>query len=165
MDFPNLKKTSFKNITFNLSDLFQKDFNPQYVMKKSSFSESVYDLDIYFSVEEFTELEAQKIQTNFDGEIDLLNAINDNYILKREESIYNHYSSIKKIVPKTVKYPGYIQVVEGSSSKNSATTAYFISTLKIADKYYVFQLIGIQKNMGYLHDDFISLLSSVKKNK
>ncbi len=165
MDFPNLKKTSFKGINFYLSTMFTNDSKANYIMKKNSLSKSIKDLDVYFSIEAFSEQEALKIQSNFNEPIDALNAVNDQYILKREKSVYNPYLSIKKNIPKKNKYSGYIQAVQGSSTKESPTTSYFISTIKVNDQFYVFQLIGIQKNMGYLYDDFIDLLSSVKKIK
>lgn len=163
MDFPYLKEHYYHTIKFKLSTLFQSDFNPKHVLKNFSFSKKIPDLAIYFSIESFSKKEAKEFQFEFNDDTDLLNAVNDNYMIKRQESLYNPYTSIKKNVPKTVKYPGYIQAIEGSTLENGIKSAYFTATLMVDNKFYVFQLIGLKENMGYFYDDFLHILSSVEK--
>ncbi len=102
------------------------------------------------------------IQFAFDDEISPIDAVHDNYILKREASLEDVETGIKKELPNSVKFPGYIQVVEGARSDYGEVSSYFTATLEIGNDYYVFQLIGKEGNMGYLYDDFIDILSSAQ---
>ncbi len=163
MDFPDLKKCYYKGIHFELSDLFQKDYNAFYVLKSHSYVRRIFDLNVYFTIEAFTKNDAKQYQFVYENEIDELNAVHDFYITKREESLTKPATSIKKPLPKKVGHKGVFQVVEGSTYEDGSQSTYFTSTMKVGDKYYVFQLIGPANNMGYLHDDFIQILSSVEK--
>lgn len=165
MDFPDLEKEYYNGITFQLSSLFDSDYDDDYVLTDNAETKIVYGIDVNFSVEVFQKQDAELIQYAFDGDIDLFNAVHDNYILKRQASLYEPSISIKKPTPKSVGYPGFIQVVSGSqySYDEEEGSSYFTATLDIDDEYYVFQLIGKRANMGYLYDDFIDILSSVEK--
>ena len=120
-------------------------------------------MDLNFSVETFGKYDVETIQYAFNQDISPLDAVHDNYIIRRQNSLSDPSTSIKKSTPKSVKYPGYIQVVSGSPYSNENPSSYFIATLEIEGEYFVFQMIGTHKNMGYLYDDFIDLLSSVEK--
>lgn len=165
MNFPDLEKQYYNGIKYTLSDMFDSDYDDDYVLTDNASTMIVYGLDVNFSVEVFDREEAEIIQYAFDGDIDLFNAVHDNYILKREASLYEPSISIKKPTPKSVGYPGFIQVVNGSpySYDEDEGSSYFTATLDIDGDYYVFQLIGKKSNMGYLYDDFINILSSVEK--
>lgn len=165
MNFPDLEKQYYNGIAYQLSDLFDDDYDEDYVITDNAETKIVYGIDVNFSVEVFQKQDAELIQYAFDGDIDLFNAVHDNYVLKREASLYQPAISIKKPTPKSVGYPGYIQVISGSqySYDNEEGSSYFTATLDIDGEYYVFQLIGKKANMGYLYDDFINILSSVEK--
>ena len=76
----------------------------------------------------------------------------------------NKYStSIKKETPKSVGFPGYIQVVHGGIYDDGMESSYFTATIDVNGTFFVFQLIGKKDNMGYLYDDFLDILSSVEK--
>ena len=85
------------------------------------------------------------------------------YLAKRIATLDQPTISIKKVVPERVKYPGYIQVISGSRYQNANPTSYFMATLEVEGTFYVFQLMGKKENMGYLHDDFIDIISSVSR--
>jgi hypothetical protein len=165
MNFPNLEKQYYNGIKYKLSDMFENDYDDDYVLTDNASTKIVYGLDVNFSIEAFNQEEAEVIQYAFDDEIDLFNAVHDNYVLKRKASLYEPSISIKKPTPKNVGYPGYIQVINGSpySYDEDEGSSYFTATLNIDGIYYVFQLIGKKSNMGYLYDDFIDILSSVEK--
>ena len=163
MDFPQLEKRYYHGIHFKLSKLFRADFNPKYVIKNKAFTRRIDDLSVYFSIEAFSDKEAAKYQFGYTDQIDKLNAIQDFYILKRENSLSEPITSIKKNTPKKVGFKGVIQTVEGSIYEDGITSNYLTATLKIDKKYYVFQLISNNENMGYLYDDFIDILISVEK--
>lgn len=165
MNFPELEKEYYNGITYQISRLFDSDYDDDYVLTDNAETKIIYGIDVNFSVEVFQKEDAELIQYAFDGDIDLINAVHDNYILKRTASLYQPSISIKKPTPKSIKYPGYIQVVSGSqySYDNEEGSSYFTATLDITGEYYVFQLIGKKANMGYLYDDFIKILSSVEK--
>ena len=162
MDFPDLTVKYFEGINYKLSDLFERSYYDDFVIHDNAEVKTILELSIYFTVEKFSEDEALEIQYNFENEIQLLNAVHDMYSAKRINTLEESAVSIKKEVPKSVGYPGYIQVISGSRFENESQTTYFMATLEIDDAFYVFQLIGKKENMGYLHDDFIDLLSSVK---
>lgn len=164
MDFPDLELQYFKGINFKLSEMFTRDYDEDYVLSDESKTMAIWDLSLNFSVELFDDSDADRIQYAFNDDIDKLNAVHDNYIIKRQESLYDSEVSIKKEVPKSVGFPGYMQVVHGSTYEyDDDQSSYFTATVQIGDDYFVFQLIGKRDNMGYLHDDFIDILSSIEK--
>ena len=164
MDFPNLRKEYYNGIHFMLDEMFVNDYEDNYTLSDNALTKVVYELDINFSVEMFNQSDAETIRYAFDSEIESLDAIHDNYIIQRQKSLYNPSTSIKKELPKSVKYPGYIQVVHGGIyATETPSSSYFTATLKIDDEYFVFQMIGKMDNMGYLYDDFIDILSSIEK--
>lgn len=163
MDFPNLRKEYFNGIHFFLDEMFTDDYEDNYTLSDNALTKIVYDIDVNFSVETFTKSASEVIQYGFDTEVEPIDAVHDNYIIQRQKSLYEHSTSIKKELPKSVKYDGYIQVVHGGSYATNIPSSYFIATLEIENEIFVFQLIGKMENMGYLYDDFIDLLSSVEK--
>ncbi|MFT5858494.1 MAG: hypothetical protein ACI865_000582 [Flavobacteriaceae bacterium] len=163
MDFPNLRSTYYKGIRFELSQLFERDYSDDYVLTDDASTHVIYSMDLNFSLELFDTYDAETIQYAFDGEIDMLNAIHDNYLLKRQASLELSQMAIKKPLPKRVGYPGFIQVIHGTSSTYGDESSYFTATMEVGTEYFVFQLIGKRENMGYLYDDFIDLLCSVHK--
>jgi len=163
MDLPLPSKSFFNGIQYRISGLFRDNYNNDYVLSNNASTKSIYDIDLNFSVESFSSSEAEAYAFLFEGEISKLDAVHDNYIKKRSESLKEFNISIKKELPKTVKYPGYIQIIHGSSNSYSENASYFTATMEIEDEYFVFQLIGKEENMGYLYDDFIEILNSVTK--
>lgn len=161
MDFPDLRRTYYKGIKFELSDLFDRDYSNDYVLTDEALTKVIYSLDLNFSVEKFSEEDAELIQYAFDDEISAFDAVHDNYILKRRASLDRPSTSVKKEVPKEVGYPGYIQVVHGNQYGYGEDSSYLTATIQVGGEYYVFQLIGRRDNMGYLYDDFIDILASV----
>ncbi len=162
MDFPDLKSQRFSVVKFQLSSLFDRDYGVDYTIQNNASGFVIYDMDIHFSVERFESEEIELIQFAFEDEIPPMDAVHDNYVLKREASLEDAETGIKKELPKSVKFPGYIQVIEGARSDYGETSSYLTATLEIGSEYYVFQLIGREENMGYLYDDFIDILSSVR---
>lgn len=163
MDFPETAQQNYKSITFEISPLFISNKHAKHVLKPYAFSKVIYELNLYLSVEVFSESEVKKIQEKFTESTNQLNAIHDYYISKREKSLYSPHHSIKKDLPKMKNKTGVIQVLQGATYSGSAVNSYFTSTLKIGNQFYVFQMIGKQDCMGYLYDDFQSILASVKK--
>ena len=161
MDFPDLGSERYGNVKFQLSDVFNRDYGMDYTLQDNALGYVIYDMDVHFSIERFENDEVEMIQFAFDDDISAIDAVHDNYILKREASLYDGETGIKKELPSSVKFPGYIQVIEGSSSSYLDDLSYFTATLDIDGELHVFQLIGKGGNMGYLYDDFIDILSSV----
>ena len=161
MDFPDPKKESYKDIDYLLSDMFTYGYDDHFALSDDAETKVIYTLGIHFSVEAFHKEEAEVIQFSFDKEIDLHSAVHENYILRRQHSLHEHTTSIKKKTPKSVSFPGYIQTVHGNQFDYNEPSSYLTATLEIDGAYYVFQLIGKKENMGYLYDDFIDILESV----
>tara|TARA_Y100000385_G_C13108574_1_gene650238 strand:+ start:8049 stop:8648 length:600 start_codon:yes stop_codon:yes gene_type:complete len=162
MDLPDLQPKSYNGIIFELSSLFELDYTKQYVLTDYASTHVIYMMDLNFSVEYFDNDDAGYYQYSFEEDIELLDAVHDNYILKRQASLEEYDVTIKKPVPKEVGFPGYIQVVHGSANSYSESSSYFTATLQVGKEFFVFQMIGKQENMGYLYDDFIDLLASVR---
>lgn len=162
MDFPDLRSQRFSVVKFQISRLFDRDYGVDYAIQDNAAGFVIYEMDLHFSIERFEQDEIEQIQFAFDDEISPMDAVHDHYILKRESSLENVETGIKKELPKSVKFPGYVQVVEGARSDYGRTSSYLTATLEIGSDFYVFQLIGREENMGYLYDDFIDILSSVR---
>lgn len=163
MDFPDLRSARYGAVKYQLSELFDRDYGMDYTIQTNATGYVIYGLDVHFSIERFESDDVEMIQFAFDDEIPAIDAVHDNYILKREASLDEGQTGIKKELPNSVNFPGYIQVIDGASSSYSENLSYFTATLEIGNNYYVFQLIGKGENMGYLYDDFIDILSSVKQ--
>lgn len=164
MDLPHLNYVGYEGIDFALSDLFDKEYSTEYAYSgDDAMCRVIRSLDVYFSVEVFGAMDvvefSEEINSSSNDEIMI---VQDFYVGKRVNSLYDPTVSIKKEVPNTIKFPGVIQVVKGKEYEYEAPTNYFTATLKVGNQYYVFQLIGKAENMGYLYDDFIDILSSVR---
>ena len=61
---------------------------------------------------------------------------------------------------KELKQNGVFQTVEGGR-KYDKKLMYFFATIEKNRNYYVFQLVGKSENMGYLKDDFFTILKSI----
>ncbi|NVK65108.1 MAG: hypothetical protein HWE22_11005 [Flavobacteriales bacterium] len=161
MDFPNLRSQRFSVVKFQISELFDRDYGLYHTLQDQAIGFVIHDMNVHFTVERFGSDEVDMIQFAFDDDIGPLDAVHDNYILKREASLIEpSFTGIKKELPETVNFPGFVQVVEGASSDYSDILSYFTATLEIGNDYYVFQLIGKEGNMEYLYDDFLDILSS-----
>lgn len=162
MDFPDLQSQRYSILKYQLSRLFDQDYGVDYTVQDNADGFIIYQMDVHFSIERFENDEVEMIQFAFDDEISAMDAVHDNYILKRQASLEDAETGIKKEVPNSVKFPGYIQVVEGARSDYGEVSSYFTATLEVGSEFYVLQLIGKEENMGYLYDDFIDILSSVR---
>lgn len=163
MDLPSPEDKFYMGIHYDLSEIMQDDYYAEYVIQDDAQTYVNYDLQIHFSVEQFTRDEAATLQFKFEEETDPLNAVHDNYIIKRQESQYRFATSIKKALPKNIKHPGCIQIVHGDEyDEDNLDNTYLTATLEVDGAYFVFQLIGPRDNMGYLYDDFIQILSTVR---
>lgn len=162
MDFPEFKKVNYCGIEFIVPTLFDKSYDQSYIVKNKAFLKKVTDLYLNFSVECFSKKEAIHFQSEFSGEIDLLNSVHDYYMEKRKKSISNNWASIKKLLPKSKYHEGVFQSIEGDTRSNGYFSTYLMATIKSHNKYYVFQLIGQRENMGYLYDDFMKIVASIK---
>lgn len=163
MDLPTAVKRSHDGIHFKISELFENSYDKDFVLKANATTKIIYDLDLNFSVESFDKNEAEAFKFAFSDDIDLLNAVHDQYIVKRQNSLYDHFTSIKKKAPKNVGFNGITQTIEGKTYEDEGFCTYFMSTIQVGDKYYVFQMIGMKDNMGYLYDDFLEIIKSIEK--
>lgn len=164
MDLPHLNYVGYEGIDFALSDLFDNEYTTDFAYSgDDAMCRVIRSLDVYFSVEVFGAMDvvdfSEELNSNSSDELMI---VQDFYVGKRVNSLYKPMVSIKKEVPNSVKFPGVIQVVKGNEYEFESPTNYFTSTLKVGNQYYVFQMIGKAENMGYLYDDFIDILSSVR---
>ncbi|PWL30392.1 MAG: hypothetical protein DCO96_05265 [Fluviicola sp. XM-24bin1] len=162
MDLPNSQRYTFGGIRYRLSELFRRTYKHDFVLADEYEVRVINQLNLYFSIERFSEYEAEGILYQFDNdEMSLLDAVHDNYAIKRNASLEKATISIKKAVPESVGYPGVMQTISGKNYSRRAGNTYFMATLDINGDIYVAQLIGKEENMGYLYDDFIDIISSI----
>ena len=102
MDLPDLQPKSYNGIIFELSSLFELDYTNQYVLTDYASTHVIYMMDLNFSVEYFDNDDAGYYQFSFEEDIELLDAVHDNYILKRRASLEEYDVTIKKPVPREV---------------------------------------------------------------
>lgn len=164
MDLPDLEKRSHNGISFLLSALFEDSYYSDYVLQKNATTKVIMDLHLHFSVETFTSSDLETLR--FLGESnknDGLLTIHEHYINTRMASLDQRKRSIRKIVSKKVGFPGYTTVIYGKNEYDEKPATYFISTIEIDGKYFVFQMIGNQDKMGYFFDDYREILNSIEK--
>tara|TARA_R110002072_G_scaffold290921_1_gene458790 strand:+ start:9593 stop:10201 length:609 start_codon:yes stop_codon:yes gene_type:complete len=166
MNFPNLNRFIFEDISFLKPDMLEKEYSESYIISDIYETFVAYEIYTHFSVELFTASRIDVIQYSFDEELTDINAVHDNYVIRRENSLYNYSTSIKKEVPESVGFNGCIQIIHGDTDDYdydyAETTSYFLATLEVKDEIYVFQMIGKKDNLGYLYDDFVTILSSIE---
>lgn len=163
MDLPDPIKQYHNGIHYKLSNLFEEGYDKDFVIKDDASTKVIYELGLNFSVEAFDKNEAKVFQFAFTDSVDLLNAVHDQYIHKRQNSLFEQFTSIKKPLEKSVGFDGIIQTIEGKTYEFDKSSTYLMATVEIGDNYYVFQLIGLKENMGYLYDDFLDILNSIEK--
>ncbi len=162
MDFPELERRTFKNISFLKPEMLSTGYNESYVLSSTNETFQSYILDVFLSVELFDAIDVETIQFSYDNEKSALDAIHDNYVFKRSKSLKEHEISLQKKLPKSVGFNGLVQVIHGKNYEEEKDASYFISTIEVEDEFYVIQMIGKRENMGYLYDDFIDILSSIE---
>lgn len=163
MDLPELKRIQYYGVSFQLSKLFEDNYDVEYVIKNDALSKSIYDLGLNFSTEVFNETDAEMFKYSLETETDNLNAVHDYYAAKRQNSMYEHFSSVKKKGPRENGYPSIIQTIEGPGYESGDTITYMMATVDINKRYFVFQMIGKKGHIGYLYDDFIAIIKSIRK--
>jgi len=163
MDFPDTRSEYYNGVRFELSELFESSYYDRFVLSGDYMVKAIEDLNIYFSMEFFSVEDAEGIRYKFEDEEDLslMDAVHDNYTIKRNASLDEATISIKKPVPGTVGFPGVMQTISGTYDYYDEPNIYFMATLDLKDQIVVIQLIGKKENMGYLYDDFIDIISSV----
>ncbi len=153
-------KAKFGNIRFKIPSCFLRYWSKS-TIRQYSFERHTRTFNAYFSIERFKESErdlpflANEIMTS-----DMLNLFHDAYVKKRIETEWTGISSLKKNLPKKVKFPGLIQVVKDLGSPNGQY--YVIATLKVKKEYYIFQWTTQREMLGYTYDDFESVLATVR---
>lgn len=163
MDFPDNRRYYFSGVRYRLSELFRRSYRDDFVLAEDYEVRWISDLNLYFSIERFSESEAMEIMYRFDNDdIPLLDAVHDNYAIKRNASLEEATISIKKSVPESVGFPGVMQTIIGKNYQSQPANTYFLASLEIDGEIFVVQLIGKEENMGYLHDDFIDIISSIE---
>lgn len=163
MDFPDPEGRSHDGISYELSKLFEDSYYTNYVIQKNATTKSIYDLYLHFSIETFTNSDLETLQFIEGKKNEDLKTIHDYYIRNRMASLHTKRRSMLKKVPKKVGFQGYITVVDGQGEYDEKQATYFISTIKIDDNFYVFQMIGNKDKMGYFYDDFLDILNSIEK--
>ena len=162
-DFTNLKKQGYKNIKFKMPANFEYDYGTQYCFKNSGLVRRDASLGIVFTVERLTENDLEsELMEDYIIEDDLLNGFHDAYAERRYETLHNASISFKKDSKKNVKFKGINQTISGSRSEYDDALYYAMTTLKIKDEYYIFQLISKKEMMDYVLDDFERILATVR---
>jgi hypothetical protein len=163
MNFPDAELRMHDGISYKLSALFKDAYFSDFVIQNNATTKSIYDMHIHFSVETFDRKDIESMEFMTNSKKEDLKLIHDYYIQSRLASLGENSVSIAKKVPKSVGFPGYIQVVEGGSSMDEKWASYFTASIEIDKKIFVFQLIGPKDHMGYFYDDFIRILKSIEK--
>lgn len=164
-NFTNYKKVRYKGISFKLPGSFDVDFGGGYTYKPNAFLRRQYQLGIIFTVEKFTEYDINsELMEDYliEDDEDFLNSFHDAYSDRRYESLHEASISYKKVTRKNIPFKGVTQVLSGSSSQYSDTYYYAMTTLKVKDNYYVFQMITAPEMMHYVFDDFERILATVR---
>lgn len=164
MNFPDLAKYQFEDISYLRPELLENSYEETNTISELSESYTSYDLNITFSTELFTASSIDVLQYSNEFDKDDLNTLHDHHIRVRENSLNEFNSSVKKKIPAKIGRKGYIQVIHGNTYDEGEDTSYFVATIEVNGEYYVFQLMGIRSNMGYLYDDFLNILTSIELN-
>jgi len=163
MNFPDPVQRTHDGVSFKLSELFTDSYYTEFVIQQNATTKSINEMNLHFSVETFKRNDISSIRFIDESKDSDLELIHEHYVQIRRTSLEEFTSSIRKKVPKSVGFPGYITVIEGGSAFDSKTSTYMTASIEIDKKIYVFQLIGPSNHMGYFYDDFMLILSSIEK--
>lgn len=168
MDFKKWKKVAAKGINFKIPECFDEEKYTNFTIDNlNSFKRSNPRLGLYFSVEVFSDTNAVVFQY-VNNEKSLLHAVQYNYITRIEQGLsYRgsfHTSIVKKIGTKNKCISQIVieNFVRQYKWDTDYTSSYFVATMKVRGKYYVFQFIGRKENQKYFYNDFLKILYSVK---
>ena len=168
MDFKKWKKVTTKGIRFKIPECFDEEKYTNFTIDNvNSFKSSNGRLGLFFSVEVFSDTNAVLFQY-VNNEKSPLYAIQQNYISKIEQGLSNRGTYRTSIVKKiSTKNKCISQIVIENFVRQykwdtDYTSSYFVATMKVRGKYYVFQFIGRKENQKYFYNDFLKILFSVK---
>lgn len=168
MDFKKWKKVAAKGISFKIPECFDEEKYTNFTIENiNSFKRSNVSLGLYFSVEVFSDTNAILFQY-VNNEKSPLHAVQSNYISKIEQGLSNRGAYRTSIVKKiSTKNKCISQIVIENFVRQykwdtDYTSSYFVATMKVRGKYYVFQFIGRKENQKYFYNDFLKILFSVK---
>ena len=72
--------------------------------------------------------------------------------------------SIKRKLSSKVGFKGYLQNIDGGLGDDETTwSSYFVGSVFIDGKVYIFQMIGRKDVMYNFYDDFLKILESIEK--
>jgi len=160
-------KQNWSRITFKIPSCFVKNYYTQGTIQAKSFTRETSTFNGHFTIEEFEE--SDQYLSFVEGEVaskDLLNLFHDAYVNAVTVRLDNGVSSLKKELPKSVKYKGVVQVVREYIDGDDADPDYYvIATLKIKKRYYVVSWLTGKEMMSYTYDDFITILETIRARK
>ncbi len=160
-------KHNWSRITFKIPSCFLKNYYSQGTVQAKSFTRETSTFNGHFTIEEFEE--SDQYLSFVEGEVaskDLLNLFHDAYVHAVAVRLTNGVSSLKKELPKGVKYKGVIQVVrEYVDDDYDDPDYYVIATMKIKKRYYVVSWLTSKEMMSYTYDDFIDILKTIRARK
>lgn len=164
LNFTDPELRAYKGIEFKLSQLFEDSYYTEYVIKNNALTKSIPELNIHFSVEEFDEIDIDTYRFLRDKKGDEVEIVHDFYISSRLQTLIEARKSIKRKLSSKVGFKGYIQNIDGDLGDDEATwSSYFVGSVLIDGKVYIFQMIGKKEVMYNFYDDFLKILESIEK--
>jgi hypothetical protein len=162
MDLPETGSQTFGNITFKLSNLFEPYELKSFAYNQEALMLSIPALNLYFSVEQFKNESLNKFIDPQLGNFSTLDNLHNTYVIYRQKSFDTFVSSIAKDLKISSPNKAIVQVIQDGNEYSEELQLYLIATVSFNNEYYVFQFIGKKANMGYLYDDFLAIIKSIK---
>jgi hypothetical protein len=163
-NFPDEELRSYKTIEFKLSRFFEDSYYTEYVIKSDAMTKSIPEMNIHFSIEEFDQNDIDTYRFLRDKEGDEIEIVHDFYINSRLRSLTEGRKSIRKKLSSKVGFKGFTQNIDGGLGDDETTwSSYFLASVLIDGKVYIFQMIGRKDVMKNFYDDFLKVIESIEK--
>ena len=163
-NFTDPELRAYKGIEFKLSELFEDSHYTEYVIKNDALTKSIPEMNIHFSIEEFDEMDIDTYRFLREKKGDEVEIVHDFYISSRLQTLIEGRKSIKRKLSSKVGFKGYLQNIDGGLGDDETTwSSYFVGSVLIDGKVYIFQMIGRKDVMYNFYDDFLKILESIEK--
>lgn len=158
-----MRNTEYGSIKFRYPEWFGKSYYHDAAFKDKALCLEISRLSIVFTVEEFTPADLYgSLFENLDlADTSLLANFHYAYFDRRSNSLEGSAQSSETEKIDKMPFPALISFVSDGPAEDAMM--YAQASVEVDSKVYIFQFISSRAMMGYITDDFLRIVRSVRK--
>lgn len=162
-DLLPFRNTEYGSIKFRYPEWFGKSYYQDAAFKDNALCLEIGRLSILFTVEEFTPADLYgSLFENVDfADTSMLTNFHYAYFDRRSNSLEGSAQSSETEKIDKMPFPALISFVCDGAGEDAMM--YAQASVEIGPKVYIFQFISSRAMMGYITDDFLRIVRSVRK--